>query len=130
MAVLNPPRSLPGLGRSVINFLIGARGDWDEERLLDIFCPDGLNDDVGAPQGLQNTLSAFRAIGMLTTQNGTVSVSNTVTSAGSKFSSGRFRRLMQTHVFDLQRDGDPWHSESGDAHTSGARDLLRALSWI
>lgn len=130
MAVLNPPRSLPGLGRSVINFLIDARGDWDEQKLLDIFTPDGMSEGEGAHQGLQNTLSAFRAIGMLQSQGGSVTVSETVTSVGSKFSSVRFRRLMQTHVFDLTRDGDPWHVVEGDAHTRGARDITRALSWL
>lgn len=130
MAVLNPPRSLPGLGRSVINFLIDARGEWTEDKLLDVFKPDGLNDGPSARDGLTNTLSSFRAIGMLKSHGGTVTVSDTVTSVGSKFSPAQFRRLMQTHVVNLERDGDPWHSEAGDAHTSGARDLTRALSWL
>ncbi|MFC7500596.1 protein DpdG [Nocardioides sp. CPCC 206347] len=130
MAVLNPPRSLPGLGRSLINFLIDARGDWTEDKLLDLFKPEGLNDGPSARDGLTNTLSSFRAIGMLRSENGVVTVSESVTTVGSKFSNSQFRRLMQTHVFDLERDGDPWHREEGDAHTSGARDLTRALSWL
>ena len=130
MAVLNPPRSLPGLGRSLINFLIDARGEWTEEKLLELFKPEGLNDGPSAHDGLKNTLSAFRAIGMLTSQGGTVTVSDSVTALGSKFTTTKFRRMMQTHAFNLDRDGDPWQSEAGDAHTSGARDLTRALSWV
>jgi hypothetical protein len=130
MAVLNPPRSLPGLGRSVINFLIAARGEWDEQKLLDLFKPEGLNNSQSASDGLTNTLSAFRAIGMLKSQSGKIAVSDSVTSVGSKFSSAEFRRLMRAHVIDLERDGDPWHLEEGDAHTRGSRDLTRALSWL
>ena len=130
MAVLNPPRSLPGLGRSLINFLIDARGEWTEEKLLELFKPEGLNDGPSSQDGLTNTLSAFRAIGMLTSQGGSVTVSDSVTALGSKFTPTKFRRMMQVRVFDLDRDGDPWQSEAGDAHTSGARDLTRALSWI
>lgn len=130
MAVLNPPRSLPGLGRSIINFLIDARGDWTEDKLLDLFKPAGLNDGASANDGLRNTLSAFRAIGMLKSDSGTVTVSDSVTSLGSKFTAAKFRRAMQMHTFNRAGDGDPWHSEAGDAYTSGARDLTRALSWV
>lgn len=130
MAVLNPPRSLPGLGRALVNFLIAGRGEWDEDKIVAVFKPEGLNDSPSARDGLANTMSALRAIGMLSSSQGNVTVGSTVTAAGSNFSTGEFRRLLQVHVFDLGRDRDPWHIEAGDAHTSGARDLLRALSWM
>lgn len=130
MAVLNPPRSLPGLGRSIINFLIDARGEWTEESLLELFKPTGLNDGASAHDGLRNTVSAFRAIGMLTSGSGGLTVTDSVTALGSKFSAAKFRRVMQTHAFNLERDGDPWQSKADEAHTSGGRDLTRALSWL
>ncbi|KQP79768.1 hypothetical protein ASF37_01795 [Aeromicrobium sp. Leaf289] len=33
-------------------------------------------------------------------------------------------------MFDLGRDGDVWATPLGDGHTSGARDLNRALTWV
>src|SRR3954469_22729874 len=101
MALLNPPRSLPGLGRALVNFLIDARGEWDEDKIVAVFKPDGLNDSPSARDGLTNTISALRAIGMLSSSQGTVLVSETVAKAGSKFSSGQYRRILQFHVLDL-----------------------------
>lgn len=130
MAVLNPPRALPGLGRAITNFLIENRGSWDESRLIDAFKPVGVNKE-GATDGIKNTLSAFRAIGMLESNTGgTITASASVTAHGSSFGRDEFRRLMQSHVLNLSRDGNPWAVGDGEASTSGARDLTRALSWF
>jgi hypothetical protein len=131
VAVLNPPRVLPGLGRAIVNFLIESRSSWDDARLLSVFKPPGLNDDVSAADGVKNTLSAFRAIGMLENDaQGNIPVASSVTGHGSSFGRTTFRRLMLAHVLDIGRDGDPWSVGEGEASTSGARDLTRALSWF
>lgn len=131
MAVLNPPRVLPGLGRAIVNFLIESRTTWTEQGLVDAFKPEGVNESGGAADGVTNTLSAFRAIGMLESDTkGNITVANSVTQRGSRFGRDDFRRLMLSHVLDLRRDGDPWAVGEGEASTSGARDLTRALSWF
>ena len=131
MAVLNPPRVLPGLGRAIVNFLIESRSTWDEEALTDAFKPPGLNEDVNAPDGVKNTVSAFRAIGVLEIGvDGVLTVASDVAAHGSSIGREAFRRLLLTHVFDLGRDGDSWSIGEGQASQSGARDLARALSWF
>ena len=130
MAVLNPPRVLPGLGRSIVNFLIESRSFWDDAALVAVFKPPGVNDD-GGTEGVTNTLSAFRAIGMLDSdRQGNIIVASSVAEQGSGFGRAAFRRLVLAHVLDLGRDGDPWSVSEGDASTGGARDLTRALSWF
>lgn len=130
MAVLNPPRVLPGLGRTIINFLIENRSSWDEPGLLDAFKPPGVNDDGGS-ESIKNTLSAFRAIGILESNGqGGITVAKRVTIRGSRFGRDEFRRLMVSQVLDVSRDGDPWAVGDEEASTSGARDLTRALSWF
>jgi hypothetical protein len=131
VAVLNPPRVLPGLGRAVVNFLIESRSSWNDAELVRAFKPPGVNEDGGAADGVKNTLSAFRAIGMLENDaQGNITVASTVTKLRSGIGRTDFRRLMLTHVLDLGRDGDPWSVGEGEASTSGARDLTRALSWF
>ncbi|MFF4866020.1 protein DpdG [Streptomyces sp. NPDC001231] len=132
MAVLNPPRSLPALGRSVINFLTGSRRAWTEEELIEAFKPPGLNEAVSSAEGLADTLSTFRAIGMLCsdTAAGVITVSDTVAARGGTLSPAAFRRTLQKHALDLDRDGDPWQTGPGESLTGGARDLLRAMSWF
>ncbi|MGY2129385.1 protein DpdG [Blastococcus sp. SYSU DS0617] len=131
MAVLNPPRVIPGLGRSIVNFLIENRNSWDEAGLVDTFKPAGVNEDGGAADGVRNTISAFRAIGILESgAGGSTTVASSVTTSGRAFDRSGFRQLMLKHVFDLDRDGDPWSIAEGEAKTGGARDLSRALSWF
>jgi hypothetical protein len=131
VAVLNPPRVIPGLGRSIVNFLIENRSAWDDAGLVEAFKPAGVNEDGGAADGVTNTLSAFRAIGILESgARGNTTVAGSVTAYGRAFDRAEFRRLMLKHVFDLDRDGDPWSIAEGEANTSGARDLSRALSWF
>ena len=131
MAVLNPPRVLPGLGRAIINFLIESRSSWDEAGLVDAFKPVGVNESGGAADGVKNTISAFRAIGMLNNSpQGTIAAAGSVTVHGSMFGRDEFRRLTLNHVLNLDRDGDPWAVGDDEASTSGARDLARALSWF
>lgn len=130
MAVLNPPRVLPGLGRAIVNFLIENRSTWNEAGLVEVFRPEGLNES-GAAHGVTNTLSAFRAIGILESDTkGSITVTNSVTEHGNRFERDEFRRLMLSHVLNLRRDGDPWAVSDEEASTSGARDLSRALSWF
>lgn len=131
MAVLNPPRALPGLGRSIINFLIENRSTWDDTRLVEAFKPPGMNEDQTAADGVKNTVSAFRAIGMLENDaDDNITVASSAAKHGPYFGRAAFRRLMLAHVLDLGRDGDPWSLSEGEASTSGARDLTRALSWF
>jgi hypothetical protein len=131
MAVLNPPRSLPGLGRAIINFLTDSRRSWTEDELIEVFKPPGLNDSGSAHEGMTNTILAFKAVGMLSFDEcGAIAVTDTVVNDGNPLTQTRFRRQLQKHVLDLGRDGDPWQTSPGEAHTSGARDLTRALSWF
>lgn len=131
MAVLNPPRVIPGLGRSIVNFLIENRSTWDDASLVEAFKPAGVNDDGNSADGVRNTLSAFRAIGIIENgSEGSTVVASSVAAVGRSFDRTEFRRVMLRHVFDLDRDGDPWSVPSGEGLTSGARDLSRALSWF
>lgn len=131
MAVLNPPRALPGLGRAVVNFLVESRSTWSEGVLVDTFRPKGLNESEAAVLSVKNTLSAFRAIGILANDDhGAITIANSVKKHGSPIGRDAFRRLMLNHVFDVNRDGDPWAVSEGEASTSGARDLTRGLSWF
>ncbi|MDX3106010.1 protein DpdG [Nonomuraea angiospora] len=131
MAVLNPPRSLPGLGRAIINFLIESKRSWTEEELIEAFKPPGLNDSSTAPDGIKNTLLAFRTIGMLSLdKSGEITVCDPVADDGTILTPAKFRRALQIHAVNLERDGDPWQTRPGEGHTSGARDLARALSWF
>ncbi|MGW1802218.1 protein DpdG [Streptomyces sp. NPDC001984] len=131
MAVLNPPRSLPALGRSIINFLTGSRRAWTEEELIEAFRPPGLNEDSSSFEGVAHTVYTFRAIGMLCSDTaGVITVSDTVAATGGTLSPAAFRRALQKHALDLDRDGDPWQTGPGESLTGGARDLLRAMSWF
>ncbi len=129
MAVLNPPRVIPGLGRSIStsSSRTGALG----RREFVERSASGVNDDGNSADGVRNTLSAFRAIGIIESgYEGSTVVASSVAAAGRSFDRTEFRRLMLRHVFDLDRDGDPWSVPSGEGLTSGARDLSRALSWF
>jgi hypothetical protein len=133
MAVLNPPRSLPGLVRSIINHLLDSRAKYDEDRLQRLFVPDGLNDDLGRLDGIKNTLAAMRALTMIASDSeGHLSPSTSVLDAseGEPFTRDAFRTVLREHVLDLARDGDPWQLDDEAARTAGARDLTRALSWF
>lgn len=131
MAVLNPPRTLPGLGRAIVNHLLDARRSSTEDDLVAAFKPEGLNPGADAAGGLKNTISSLRAINVLeTTSDGTLQLGKEVPVPKTPFSTDQFRRVLQTRVFDLGRDGDVWVTQPGDAHTSGARDLNRALAWV
>jgi hypothetical protein len=131
MAVLNPPRSLPALGRSIINFLTGSRRVWTEEELIEAFRPPGLNEDSSSFEGVAHTVYTFRAIGMLCSDTaGVITVSDTVAATGGNLSPAAFRRTLQKHALDLDRDGDPWQTGPAESLTGGARDLLRAMSWF
>ncbi|MFI8775093.1 protein DpdG [Gordonia sp. NPDC062954] len=127
MAVLNPPRAVPGLARSIVNFLLESRKEWDEASLVAAFNP-GVNDSNDA---LKNTIAACRAIRIITSSpGGKIEVAPVVTEEGQSFDRTRFRKFLRRQVFDLNRDGNPWAVAEEDAHTSGARDLARALAWF
>ena len=131
MAVLNPPRTLPGLGRAIVNYLLDARRSPTEDDLVAAFKPEGLNPGAEAAGGLKNTISSLRAINVLETNpDGTLQLGPQVPTPKSPFDAPEFRRLLQSRVFDLGRDGDIWATQLGDGHTSGARDLNRALTWV
>ncbi len=132
MAVLNPPGALPGLARSMTNHLLTARAAYDVPRLTALFAPEGLNESKDWTRGVDNTLQAARAIGLLEGPRGeAVEVSGTVRerSGGRPFSREEFRRTIRDLALDLKRDGNPWAVDA-DVRTSGARDLSRALSWF
>lgn len=131
MAVLNPPRVFPGLGRAIVNFLLENRSTWDENRLVDAFKPQGVNEDVSAPEAVRNTVSALRAIGILMNDSqGNITIADSISAQGLQLNRPAFRRLLLRHVLDLSRDGDPWSVADGEASSFGARDLTRALSWF
>ncbi|SKC66490.1 protein DpdG [Krasilnikoviella flava] len=131
MAVLNPPRTLPGLGRAIVNHLLEARRAPTEDELLATFKPEGLNQGAQASGGLLNTISSLRAINVLKTAgDGTLQLGDRLPSTKVPFDRAQFRRVLQEHVFDLRRDGDVWAGQPGEGHTSGARDLNRALTWV
>lgn len=131
MAVLNPPRTLPGLGRAIVNYLLDTRRSLTENDLVDAFKPDGVNPGAEAAGGMKNTISSLRAINVLETNpDGTLRLGAQVPTPKSPFDAGAFRRLLQVRVFDLSRDGNVWATQPGDGHTSGARDLNRALAWL
>ncbi|NYG07748.1 hypothetical protein BJ986_002235 [Phycicoccus badiiscoriae] len=131
MAVLNPPRTLPGLGRAIVNHLLDARRSSTEDDLVAAFKPEGLNAGAEASGGLKNTISSLRAIDVLDTNpDGTLQLGTHVPVPNSPFNASQFRRVLQARVFDLSRDGDVWATRPGDGHTSGARDLNRAVTWV
>lgn len=131
MAVLNPPRSLPSLARAVVNYLLDGRRTSTEDDLIDAFKPEGLNPGSDASGGLKNTLSALRAINVLEFDaGGALQICSKVQPLKTPFTKDQFRRVLQTRVFDLDRDGDVWATQSGEGHTSGARDLNRVLGWV
>lgn len=131
MAVLNPPRTLPGLGRAIVNYLLDARRSSTEDDLVAAFKPEGLNPGAEAAGGLKNTISSLRAINVLETRpDGTLQLGAQVPTPKSPFDAPEFRRMLHPRVFDLGRDGDVWATQLGDGHTSGARDLNRALTWV
>lgn len=132
MAVLNPPGALPGLARSIVNHLLVARASYDIPRLTALFAPAGINTSEDWTRGVDNTLSAARAIGLIEApRGGTVVVPVAVQewAGGRPFTRPGFRRLLRELVLDVRRDGDPWAVDD-EARTAGARDLNRALSWF
>ncbi len=130
MAVLNPPSALPGLARAIVNHLLVSRAVYDEARLTALFAPADLwEGDV--TRGVDNTLKACRALGILVqSRESGVAVSDMVQEAsrGVAFTRATFRVLLRSAVLDLSRDGDPWLL--GEGRTTGAKDLMRALSWF
>src|SRR5688572_10598414 len=107
MAVLNPPRTLPGLGRAIVNYLLDARRSSTEDDLVAAFKPEGLNPGAEAAGGMKNTISSLRAINVLETNpDGTFRLGAQVPTPKSPFDAPGFRRLLQSRVFDLGRDGD------------------------
>src|SRR3954451_2252917 len=120
MAVLNPPRTLPGLGRAIVNYLLDARRSSTEDDLIAAFKPDGLNPGAEAAGGLKNTISSLRAINVLETNpDRTLQLGAQVPARKAPFAPPEFRRLLQSRVFALGRDGDVWATQLGDGHTSG-----------
>ena len=107
MAVLNPPRTLPGLGRAIVNYLLDARRASTEEDLVATFVPEGLNPDADPAGGLKNTISSLRAINVLdTNSDGTLQLGARVPAPKAPFNDVQFRQVLQARVFDLNRDGD------------------------
>lgn len=132
MAVLNPPGALPGLARSIVNHLLLTRATYDVPRLTALFAPAGINTSKDWTRGVDNTLSAARAIGLIEASRGEeVALPETVQNKaeGRSFTRAAFRRLLRELVLDVRRDGDPWAVDD-EARTAGARDLNRALSWF
>jgi hypothetical protein len=132
MAILNPPSSLPGLARSMTNYLLGSDTTCEEERLVALFSPPGLAGDDAGSRGVDNTLVVGRAIGLFEhTGDRRVLLSRPAVDRadGRPYSKVDFRRLVRDLVLDRERDGDPWDNAAGP-RTSGARDLARALSWF
>ena len=109
MAVLNPPRTLPGLGRAIVNYLLDARRSSTEDDLVAVFKPEGLNSGANAADGVRNTISSLRAINVLDTDsNSALKLDERVPVPKGPFSTDHFRRVLQARVFDLGRDGDIW----------------------
>ncbi|TDW18956.1 protein DpdG [Kribbella kalugense] len=131
MAVLNPPRVLPGLGRAIVNYLLDARRTPTEDELVAAFKPEGLNPGADAASGLRNTISALRAINILEEDaDGALRIGPKVETFNTPYTTRQFRRVLQDRVFAIDQSGDLWATQAGERHTSGARDLHRALTWV
>src|SRR4051794_11490987 len=131
MAVLNPPRVLPGLGRAIVNYLLDARRTPTEDELVAAFKPEGLNPGADAASGVRNTISALRAIDVLEeAADGALRIGSKVETFKTPYTTRQFRRVLQDRVFANDHSGDLWATQAGEGHTSGARDLHRALTWV
>ena len=132
MAVLNPPRTLPGLGRAIVNYLLDARRSSTEDDLVAAFKPEGLNPGAEAAGGLKNTISSLRAINVLETnsdgnlQLGAKVPPRSLRSPRTEFRTTSFRPASSTSAATATSG----RRKLGDGHTSGARDLNRALTWV
>ena len=83
-----------------------------EDDLVAAFKPEGLNPGAEAAGGLKNTISSLRAINVLETQaDGTLQLGAQVPTPKSPFDGPEFRRVLQSSVFDLGRDGDIWATQ-------------------
>ncbi|MFG1828651.1 protein DpdG [Micromonospora chersina] len=132
MAVLNPPSALPGLARSITNHLIKSRASYDVERITALFAPSGISNSPDRTRGVDNTLRAARAIGLIMQDSsGTLTVPEDVAarSSGGGLTREEFRQVLRRAALNLRRDGNPWAGDI-EARTAGARDLSRALSWF
>ncbi|MEV0284091.1 protein DpdG [Kribbella sp. NPDC050820] len=131
MAVLNPPRVLPGLGRAIVNYLLDARRTLTQDELVAAFKPDGLNPGANAASGVTNTVSALRAIDVLDEDaDGALRIGSKVETFKTPFTKQQFRRVLQNRVFDVDPGDDLWRTQAGEGRTRGARDLHRALTWL
>ena len=132
MAVLNPPRTLPGLGRAIVNYLLDARRSLDRgrpRRRLQAGGPEPRRRGRRRSEE-HDLLSARDQRARNESPTERCNWAPQVPTPKSPFDAPEFRRVLQSRVFDLGRDGDVWATQPGDGHTSGARDLNRALTWV
>lgn len=128
MAVLNPPGALPGLARSLANYLITSDSAVEEGELASIFSPPGM---PGGDDAVVQTLAVGHSVGIFTKSSTGTSLSEYVRSraAGSVLSKETFRRALADLLLSPERNEDPWFGED-EARTAGGKDFGRALSWF
>lgn len=138
MALLNPPRSLPGLMRAIITYLMAVPGNTEElKRIQAMFAPSTLSGKAdggsdGSP-GLDDTLEVGRSIGLLTRGVSPVALSEGAQRV-MKHSDGSdtaYRKSIRRFILDAVRDGDPWvFNNKGEPDSTGCRDFARASTWV
>ncbi|GAF48273.1 protein DpdG [Rhodococcus wratislaviensis] len=131
MTIINAVGSLPGLGRLIVNHVISAGNSADESEMFERLLPENLRSGDNPFANLKGTLTAVKDAGLLIQSGSIISTSSRVDdfSRGKPLTTKRFRRLLQRSVFE-SITADPWDQTTGEALTSGAKDLNRALSWF
>src|SRR5689334_8103614 len=106
MALLNPPRSLPGLMRAIVTNLMATPGHAEElKRIQALFAPSTLSGNAGGPDGssgLEDTLDVGRSIGLLARGTSPVALSEAalLLMKDSDGSDNSFRRNIRRLLMD------------------------------
>jgi hypothetical protein len=128
MAVLNPPGALPGLARSLANYLITSDSPVEEGELASTFSPPGM---PGGDESVVQTLAVGHSVGLFSRNSNGTSLGEPLRSRanGSVLSKEAFRRAFVDLLLSPERNEDPWFGED-EARTAGGKDFGRALSWF
>jgi len=130
MTVINAIGSLPGLGRLIVNCLIDVSEPAERIEFCSKLLPKPLQTRAASFSNLDATILALKDMGILTDEEGTISLSPAAVTflLDTELTRSKYRRLLQHFVF-ASADVDPWRLTAGDTLTSGTKDINRALSW-